>query len=263
MIRRAFTLIELLVVIAIIAILAALLFPVFAEAKASAKQIACMSNMKQLGAASFLYLGDNDDVWYPGLSYQPDDPSQSPQRPWLGYDNNNVVMAGALTGDVRKAAVNPIRVGLIDMYVKDQGVKRCPNMPSGWQTAYAANMFHPRNDSPYYNTNPGASDREFGPSARRLEIAPGGLWSLIGATNSELEEPASTIQFWEHDASVPLCNFPEILDWDNHPPEDLATHFRFLHRSGSNTWWADGHARRLDGKQLKRKMFVCDKSLYQ
>jgi prepilin-type N-terminal cleavage/methylation domain-containing protein len=62
--RHAFTLIELLVVIAIIAILAAILFPVFAQAKAAAKKIACLSNEKQLGTATYLYLADNDEALY-------------------------------------------------------------------------------------------------------------------------------------------------------------------------------------------------------
>lgn len=60
--KRAFTLIELLVVIAIIAILAAILFPVFAQAKEAAKRTADLSNAKQIGISTQLYLGDNDDV---------------------------------------------------------------------------------------------------------------------------------------------------------------------------------------------------------
>lgn len=59
--RAGFTLIELLVVIAIIAVLAAILFPVFARAKEAAKKTTCTSNLKQLGTAWMLYLGDYDD----------------------------------------------------------------------------------------------------------------------------------------------------------------------------------------------------------
>jgi prepilin-type N-terminal cleavage/methylation domain-containing protein len=61
--KKAFTLIELLVVIAIIAILAAILFPVFAQAKAAAKKTSALSNVKQVGTSIMLYLGDSDDVY--------------------------------------------------------------------------------------------------------------------------------------------------------------------------------------------------------
>ena len=59
--RRGFTLIELLVVIAIIAILAAILFPVFAKAREKARQSSCLSNVKQLGLAFLSYAQDNDE----------------------------------------------------------------------------------------------------------------------------------------------------------------------------------------------------------
>jgi prepilin-type N-terminal cleavage/methylation domain-containing protein len=62
--KKAFTLIELLVVIAIIAILAAILFPVFAQAKLAAKKTADLSNLKQLGLASMMYVNDYDDTLY-------------------------------------------------------------------------------------------------------------------------------------------------------------------------------------------------------
>ncbi len=73
--RRGFTLIELLVVIAIIAILAAILFPVFAQAKAAAKKTSDLSNVKGTGTGCAIYLGDNDDNYplsagaYPGFGW--------------------------------------------------------------------------------------------------------------------------------------------------------------------------------------------------
>jgi prepilin-type N-terminal cleavage/methylation domain-containing protein/prepilin-type processing-associated H-X9-DG protein len=61
--KKAFTLIELLVVIAIIAILAAILFPVFAQAKTAAKKSSSLSNQKQISTSMFLYTSDYDDVY--------------------------------------------------------------------------------------------------------------------------------------------------------------------------------------------------------
>jgi len=64
--RRGFTLIELLVVIAIIAILAAILFPVFARAREKARQASCLSNIKQLGLGIMQYCQDYDESYPPG-----------------------------------------------------------------------------------------------------------------------------------------------------------------------------------------------------
>lgn len=77
--RRGFTLIELLVVIAIIAILAAILFPVFAQAKMAAKKTVMVSNMKQNMTAVMLYMNDYDD-YYPlkaMIGYNPAEPSMT------------------------------------------------------------------------------------------------------------------------------------------------------------------------------------------
>jgi prepilin-type N-terminal cleavage/methylation domain-containing protein/prepilin-type processing-associated H-X9-DG protein len=75
--RKGFTLIELLVVIAIIAILAAILFPVFAQARAKARQASCLSNVKQITLAMIMYAADYDQkninslAWMPGCMLNP------------------------------------------------------------------------------------------------------------------------------------------------------------------------------------------------
>ncbi|MBX3117745.1 MAG: prepilin-type N-terminal cleavage/methylation domain-containing protein [Fimbriimonadaceae bacterium] len=69
--KKAFTLIELLVVIAIIAILAAILFPVFAQAKDSAKNTALLSNIKQAGTSQMIYAADYDDIFSPTMASHP------------------------------------------------------------------------------------------------------------------------------------------------------------------------------------------------
>ncbi|GMV87436.1 MAG: hypothetical protein AMXMBFR81_03670 [Chthonomonas sp.] len=74
---RAFTLIELLVVIAIIAILAAMLFPVYAQAKEAAKKTAALGQARQLSASVLMYAADYDDHFVPSTIY-PADPNQEP-----------------------------------------------------------------------------------------------------------------------------------------------------------------------------------------
>src|SRR5256885_1266838 len=101
--RRAFTLIELLVVIAIIAILAAILFPVFAQAREKARGISCVSNMKQLGTALQMYLQDFDERVLPRYQACPSTgPAPTPDAPLLWTNT-------------------------IQPYVKNTGIMVCPS----------------------------------------------------------------------------------------------------------------------------------------
>jgi len=105
----AFTLIELLVVIAIIAILAAILFPVFAQARAKARQTACLSNTKQIGTGLMMYAQDYDETmvqaWFgnPGTSKNSTDPTIARYK-WMD-------------------AVQP--------YIKNFDLFKCPDAPAG------------------------------------------------------------------------------------------------------------------------------------
>lgn len=260
--KKAFTLIELLVVIAIIAILAAILFPVFAQAKNAAKGIVCLSNMKQIGIACALYLSDNDDQYFPASYYSPL-AGFAPQEMWAGYDNNNAPNEGGFFGDVSKPAANPVRPGLIDSYLKSEAVKRCPNKPANSQMALALNGFRTGYPSPYYATNPKALDQEYGPSDRNPTFE-NGVYDFTGVSDSEVQEPSATLLAWEHEAYVPICNFLQGFDWTVGPPDNqvLRDHFNFLHNGGTNTLWTDSHAKRLVYGQLQRRFFSVRKDIY-
>ena len=86
-IKKSFTLIELLVVIAIIAILAAILFPVFAQAREKARSSNCLSNMKQIGTALQLYVDDWDETMPFAINLQITAPDGYPAKTYMVYDN--------------------------------------------------------------------------------------------------------------------------------------------------------------------------------
>jgi len=106
---KAFTLIELLVVIAIIAILAGILFPVFARAKEAAKKTVCLSNLRQIGTAVTLYLNDADDLF-------PDrrDLKAIDYRPWTTWPPSDPRGGWAAT--------------VFDPYVKNRDLWSCPSV---------------------------------------------------------------------------------------------------------------------------------------
>jgi prepilin-type N-terminal cleavage/methylation domain-containing protein/prepilin-type processing-associated H-X9-DG protein len=108
--RRAFTLIELLVVIAIIAILAALLFPVFAQAREAARKTTCASNQRQLGMAISMYSQDYDETLPSTWDGGNGDGSSSGSGGWIAFANflgptRFDPAAGALHGYVKNAAI--------------------------------------------------------------------------------------------------------------------------------------------------------------
>ncbi|MFO7946074.1 MAG: prepilin-type N-terminal cleavage/methylation domain-containing protein [Armatimonadota bacterium] len=90
--RKGFTLIELLVVIAIIAILAAILFPVFARAREKARQSSCLSNVKQIMLSLLMYAQDNDEVLVPTRSRSPESGWMVWTNPTEPYRKNNQIL---------------------------------------------------------------------------------------------------------------------------------------------------------------------------
>lgn len=113
--RRAFTLIELLVVIAIIAILAAILFPVFAQAREAARMTACLSNMRQIGTGMNMYLQDYDETL----------PAADWGNAWVGPPYTVFAFqTGAGSGA-------PTWADVFQPYLKNTKVLKCPSDSSG------------------------------------------------------------------------------------------------------------------------------------
>jgi len=182
MTRRGFTLIELLVVIAIIAILAAILFPVFAQAREKARQITCVSNMKQLALAILMYNTDNDQRYPAGADFGDPGTTNQPQ-----FNNQN---AFAHWG----SAILP--------YIKSTGVYACPDDPgagtfvpgasfAGLLSSYAANGYQ------FFNFN--------GVTGPLTEDGPMGVinpfdgvpFNGFTLTDGEVRNPDSTILLFE------------------------------------------------------------------
>lgn len=139
-VRAGFTLIELLVVIAIIAILAAILFPVFITARSKARTIKCVSHGRQLGAGTVMYLNDNNDRFPSSIGVWPE-PSRTEAQNYLQsitwryywatcpvYGNREVWSAADMAG-LRYIPLKP--------YVKNEDVWICPDPNTMYAKRYA------------------------------------------------------------------------------------------------------------------------------
>jgi prepilin-type N-terminal cleavage/methylation domain-containing protein/prepilin-type processing-associated H-X9-DG protein len=230
MMRRAFTLIELLVVIAIIAILAAILFPVFAQAKEAAKKSSCLSNTKQLGVATLLYLGDYDDN-YPQSAYSLDTTTFISGVGVLLPGSNDRVFT-------QFDAVMP--------YMKNVDILVCPSNRPGIDFLVALQRLGLRTSGNF----------RFGSYAANFALfqdpaLPPGLGANDPVVNqTSVEFIAETTVYFDSNyvlPSAPPADYTpycqavhpktasQVFGWENFPGNTL-------HSEGLNITWADGHS---------------------
>ncbi len=250
--RNGFTLIELLVVIAIIAILAAILFPVFAQARAKARQTSCLSNMKQVSLGALQYLQDYDGVWMPArqnAAWVLQTDTQTPKR-------------------TRPYTTWPV---LVMPYTKSWEITRCSSEPDhdfSGANAWEANFMLWPHYAYNWNYMTDSYSQRPGEAAKTCHVSttPGN-----GVSDGEIKSPAATVlfteakqvgdaagwyaSFFDDSPGVALaddaCSFigsgwgtgttGDTINWVNRKTGTGSTNPR--HNGGSNVAFVDGHVK--------------------
>ena len=211
---RGFTLIELLVVIAIIAILAAILFPVFARAREAARRASCASNLRQLGTATLMYVQDYDGQYFPHAG----------SLFWFGRVEGSSVPRTVYREE-----------GLLYPYIRNFDIQKCPSfrpeafLYAGATAGYGYNHM--------YLATPDMSDYD--------------TWGRLGVSEAALEKPASCAVFGDS-AMYDEWSFssPKLVETTSiNPPSSTnsswgeypVVHFR--HNEVANVVYADGHVK--------------------
>jgi prepilin-type N-terminal cleavage/methylation domain-containing protein len=206
--NSAFTLIELLVVIAIIAILAAILFPVFAQAKLAAKKTQSLSNVKQLGTSMAIYLSDADD-YFPQSEY-----GSTATQP-------HITWAAVMHPYVKNGDMGIVPGGTVPQSFGNSGIYRSPGNPRSERTL-------------------GSSEGSFNYGVHHSIFAnnyqhPGTGVANTSMSQTEIEASANTIIMLEKGTNNPGAgwNYPWFMDWQNMwvgpiltTPGNVSTRFR-------------------------------------
>lgn len=259
--RQGFTLIELLVVIAIIAILASILFPVFAQAREKARQAMCASNLKQIGTAFHMYAQDYDETFPPWTNSACSGAFNFKNMYYYSLDpyiKNGLQSTSATTGDLKDVWACPTAKG---------------NLPS-YNTSYAYNYYTFGGISPSCLCNPdGCSSRDPGAWAQYASSE-----YNTPAPMASLGKPTETLLLVD---GAQLCRPPQFVlavPGSAASPDNIGiwgSHQRgkgdVPNTATTNSWiksmidgtlsvvlYADGHVKAVSTKKLYNKYYVFD-----
>jgi prepilin-type N-terminal cleavage/methylation domain-containing protein/prepilin-type processing-associated H-X9-DG protein len=260
--KKGFTLIELLVVIAIIAILAAILFPVFATARAKARQASCLSNVKQLVLAELMYASDWDEKTARGSS-------------WVyGSDANGCPIMGA--GGYGYSCLSSAHYQL-DPYLKNRQMLHCPsdgnsnaNGPAisyAWAGActFTQDVWGGANGliQPTKGARGCEDGRAIGSVDRPVELillacgpksAYGATYGMVGGID---EDPGEEIHYYYTGGWNFFCWMAYLCEGTGNTSEPL---LQVIHNGGTNLGFLDGHAKwmRLEQTLAPQNLWTSD-----
>lgn len=247
--KSGFTLIELLVVIAIIAILAAILFPVFAQARESARQNTCLSNLKQLILTTQMYANDYDERFMPvGAAIEPGTVQDGQKLNGQPFNGWSLVM---------------------QPYTKNRQIFLCPSMPTTFQGSGACARFNgqPITNHYAYNWFLGA-DCSYpypcgsSPNNEYYRSPDGSDLYTTPITMAAVVQPANVISFF-HSGSVPPYGTTWGCTYVTIETPDFYNKIRprVTHKNGDNIAFVDGHAKWYELKEadsggLRRAIYI-------
>lgn len=232
---RAFTLIELLVVIAIIAILAAILFPVFARAREAGRATACKSNLKQIGTAFMMYSQDFDETGVIGA----------------GNNINTLTCFNNVVCEGYEPRLQP--------YIKNWAVFRCPSRSD--QFAFGNNI-----SGGVASTTPGRCRSSYGMNLNQWNGARANHWNT-GVNDSLWARPADTVMVGEivqgADDYIAAWATAVPPNWDAPITSQAANampnnRFNEQHSETGHILFKDGHVKAMKKSQLTLRQFVIE-----
>jgi prepilin-type N-terminal cleavage/methylation domain-containing protein/prepilin-type processing-associated H-X9-DG protein len=225
---KGFTLIELLVVIAIIAILAAILMPVFAQAREKARGASCLSNMKQMGLAAVMYVQDYDET-YPGM-WQWSPCAIQAHSPYLYPPGWTMATAE------QACQICP--------YTKNAQVFNCPSRNNICSYGYAYPTMwgaYPPIPGSAYGFPTGPHLAEFTHPAETVMMTDSGIWPGTAACNALTWQGIYSLCGPRTGYAYPYVYEPTTNQWSAPLP---------LHQERCNTVFVDGHAKAMKVESL-------------